>query len=44
MPVSMFTDRLSFITETTLNLDSSNELKNIRNQVAILTPINLFES
>ncbi|CAK6716835.1 conserved hypothetical protein [Vibrio harveyi] len=44
MAVSMFTDGLSFITETTLNLDSSPELKNIINQVAILTLINRFES
>jgi|GEM_PF-2670071 len=42
MPFSMFTDGLCFITETTLNLDSSHELKNIRNQVAILTSINRF--
>lgn len=27
MPFSMFTDGLCFITETTLNLDSSHELK-----------------
>ncbi|WP_409933233.1 PPC domain-containing protein [Vibrio jasicida] len=44
MPFSVLTDGLSFVTETTLNLDSSHELKNIRNQVATLTHFNLFES
>lgn len=44
MSLSMHTDGLSFIAETTLNLDGSHELKTIKNQVAILTHIDRFES